>query len=122
MQFTIPVELVGYDGRKHMATMKFEHSAEREFALTVNRKAIEDCSSLEALKPVTKNLLEGWSSMQTAVQSLTLENIQLRQAMAKQQVDLKAAEKLICEASELIDKLQCEQQSKQSKRRLWPFG
>lgn len=100
----------------------FEHSTEREFALTVNRKAIEDCSSLETLKPVAKNLLEGWSSMQTALQSLMLENIQLRQAMAKQQVDLEAAEKLIYDASELIDSLRCGQQSKQSKWRLWPFG
>lgn len=122
MQFTIPIELVGYDGRKRMAAMKFEHSTEREFALTVNRKAIDDCSSLETLKPVAKNLLEGWSSMQTAVQSLMLENIQLRQAMAKQQVDLEAAEELIYGASTLIDDLRGGQQLKKARRSLWPFG
>ena len=60
----------------------FDRSTEREFALTVNRRAIDDCSNLEQLKPVAKNLLEGWSSMQTAFQSLMLENIQLRQARA----------------------------------------
>jgi hypothetical protein len=65
-------------GESTCATMgPFEHSTEREFALTVNRKAIDDCTSLTQLKPVAKNLLEGWSSMQTAFQSLMLENIQL---------------------------------------------
>jgi hypothetical protein len=38
-----------------MATMgPFEHSTEREFALTVNRKAIDDCTSLTQLKPSSK--------------------------------------------------------------------
>jgi hypothetical protein len=106
-----------------MAAMgPFEHSTEREFALTVNRKAIEECTSLEALKPVAKNLLEGWSSMQTALQSLMLENIKLRQAMAKQQVDLEAAEELIQGASILIDDLRGGKRSKQAKWSLWPFG
>ena len=112
-----------YNGRKHTAVMgPFEHSTEREFALTVNRKAIEDCSSMESLKTVAKNLLEGWSTMQTAVQSLMLENIQLRQAMAKQQLDLEAAEQLIYGASELIDDLRDGKQSKKARRSLWPFG
>ena len=106
-----------------MAAMgPFEHSTEREFALAVNRRAIDDCSSLETLKPVAKNLLEGWSSLQTAVQSLMLENIQLRQAMAKQQTDLEAAEELIQGASILIDDLRDGKQSKKSRRSLWPFG
>jgi hypothetical protein len=100
----------------------FEHSTEREFALTVNRKAIEECTSLEALKPVAKNLLEGWSSMQTAVQSLMLENIQLRQAMAKQQTDLEAAEELIQGASILIDDLRGGKRLWKARRSLWPFG
>jgi len=77
---------------------------------------------MESLKTVAKNLLEGWSSMQTAVQSLMLENIQLRQAMAKQQVDLEAAEQLIYGASELIDDLRDGKQSRKARRSLWPFG
>ena len=121
-QYSLPVQFY-YNGRNHMAAMgPFQHSTEREFALTVNRKAIDDCSSLETLKPVAKNLLEGWSSLQTAVQSLMLENIQLRQAMAKQQTDLEAAEELIQGASILIDDLRGERQSKKSRRSLWPFG
>ena len=121
-RFSIPVQFT-YNGRNRFATMgPFKHSTEREFALTVNRKAIDDCSSLETLKPVTKNLLEGWSSLQTAFQSLMIENIELRQAMAKQQGDLEAAEEIINQASELIDSLRCEQQSNGTKRRLWPFG
>jgi hypothetical protein len=121
-QYSLPVQFY-YNGRNHMAAMgPFQHSTEREFALTVNRKAIDDCSSLETLKPVAKNLLEGWSSLQTAVQSLMLENIQLRQAMAKQQTDLEAAEELIQGASILIDDLRGERQSKKAKWSLWPFG
>jgi geranylgeranyl pyrophosphate synthase len=121
-QYSLPVQFY-YNGRKHMRHMgPFEHSTEREFALTVNRKAIDDCSDLETLKPVAKNLLTGWSSLQTAVQSLMLENIQLRQAMAKQQVDLEAAEELIQGASILIDDLRDGRQSKKSRRSLWPFG
>lgn len=99
----------------------FEHSTEREFALTVSRKAIDDCKNVEQLKPVTMNLLEGWSSMQTAVQSLMLENIQLRQAMAKRDVDLEAAEELLSQASQIIEHFRCEKQSAKAKRRLWPW-
>jgi hypothetical protein len=122
MPFTIPVEFVGYDGKKRVTAMTFEHSTEREFALTVNRRAIDDCSSLEALKPVAKNLLEGWSSLHTALQSLMLENIQLRQAMAKKEADLEAAEELIQGASILIDDLRGGKQSTKASRSLWPFG
>jgi hypothetical protein len=104
----------------------FNHSAEREFALTVNRRAIDDCGSLEQLKPVAKNLLEGWSSLQTAFQSLMLENIQLRQALAKRDVDLQAAEEVINEASVLIEAMQKQsvrgQQSWQAIRSLLPWS
>jgi hypothetical protein len=34
----------------------FEHSTEREFALTVNRKAIDDCTSLTQLEASSKEL------------------------------------------------------------------
>ena len=96
----------------------FEHSAEREFSLTVNRKAIAECHDNAKLREVAQNLLTGWASMQTAVQSLMLENIQLRQAMAKQETDLEAADVIIHEAMELAERAQ---QSAKAKRRLWPW-
>ena len=119
MPFTIPVELVNYDGRRYAASMSFEHSAEREFALTVNKRAIDDCTDLKQLKEVSKNLLQGWSSMQTAVQSLMLENIQLRQAMAQKDNDLAAAEEMLNEADEAVQ--QYAQQSSKARRSLWPW-
>ena len=97
----------------------FEHSTEREFALAVNRRAIEDCTSLEQLKPVAKNLLEGWSSLQTAFQGVMLENIQLRQALAMRDSSLEAADVLLSEAGEALKRY--EKQSKQAKPRLWPW-
>lgn len=98
----------------------FEHSAEREFALAVNRKAIDECTSLDQLKPVTKNLLEGWASMNTAMQSLMKENIQLRQKIALQESSLEAADMMLSEAGSLLQKY--EKQSRRAKRSLWPFG
>jgi len=103
----------------------FNHSAEREFALTVNRRAIDECTSLEQLKPVAKNLLEGWSSLQTAFQSLMLENIQLRQALDKRNLDLQAAEEIVNEASAMLEAMQKQsvrgQQSWQAIRSLLPW-
>ena len=120
MQFTLPVELT-LNNRRIMAVMgPFEHSPEREFALTVNRKAIDECTSLEALKPVAKNLLEGWSSMNTALQQLMLENIRLRQALAVRDSSLEAADELLTQAGEALQKY--ERQSKRAKWRLWPFA
>ena len=126
MSFVIPAQFA-YNGRNYAVHMgPFNHSAEREFALTVNRRAIDDCSSLEQLKPVAKNLLEGWSSLQTAFQSLMLENIQLRQALAKRDVDLQAAEEVINEASTLIETMQKQnangQQSWKAIRNLLPWS
>ena len=104
-----------------MATMgPFEHSTEREFALTVNRKAIDDCTSLTQLKPVAKNLLEGWSSMQTAFQSLMLENIQLRQALSMRDDSLRAADEMLTQAAAAMQPY--EQQLNRANRRPWPFG
>ena len=60
-------------------------------------------------------------SLQTAMQSLMLENIQLRQVMAKNEVDMEAAEELLSQASRIIEHLQCEQQSPKTKWRLWPW-
>lgn len=126
MKFMIPVGVVGYDGQKYSAAMgPFEHSPEREFALTVNKKAIEECGDLRQLKTVAQNLLEGWSSMHTALQSMMLENIQLRQAIAKKEVDLKAAEELLNHAAELIEAMpngrKRAEQSSQARWRLWPW-
>ena len=98
----------------------FDRSTEREFALTVNRRAIDDCSNLEQLKPVAKNLLEGWSSMQTAFQSLMLENIQLRQALAMRDDSLSAADEMLNEA--VVEMQQYEQKLKRANKRPWPFG
>jgi hypothetical protein len=119
MSFSLPVEL-SFNGRRRMALMgPFEHSAEREFALTVNRRAIDECTSLEQLKPVAKNLLEGWASMNTAMQSLMLENINLRQAMAVKESSLEAADILLTEAGQALQRY--EKQSKRAKWRLWPW-
>ena len=98
----------------------FDRSTEREFALTVNRRAIDDCSDVEQLKPVAKNLLEGWSSMQTAFQSLMLENMQLRQALNTRDSSLRAADEMLSEAAKAMQ--QYEQQLKRTNKRPWPFG
>jgi len=109
-----------YNGQIKRGIMgPFEHSAEREFALTVNKRAIEECSSLDQLKPVAKNLLEGWSIMNTALQSMMLENIQLRQALAKKELDLRAADELMNEAAAIVQ--QCAKQSKKARPSLWPW-
>lgn len=121
MSFVIPVQFA-YNGKNYAASMgPFNHSTEREFALTVNRRAIDECTSLEQLKPVAKNLMEGWSSMQTAFQSLMLENIQLRQALSKSQLDMSAAEELLVQASSAIDALREKKQSARAMRNLWPW-
>lgn len=118
-QFSLPVQFA-YNGQNYSVTMgPFHHSTEREFALTVNRKAIDDCPSLEQLKPVTKNLLEGWCSMQTAFQSLMLENIKLRQALAMRDSSLEAADLMLTEAGKVLQ--QYEKQSTKAKPRLWPW-
>jgi vacuolar-type H+-ATPase subunit I/STV1 len=125
MSFVIPVQFA-YNNKNYAASMgPFNHSTEREFALTVNRRAIDDCTSIEQLKPVAKNLLEGWASMQTAFQSLMLENIQLRQALAKREVDLRAAEEIITQAGDMLEAMQTQrervQQSRSARRGLWPW-
>lgn len=119
MKFGIPVEMV-YNGKTRITVMgPFEHSPQREFALTVNKRAIADCTDMKQLKEVANNLLIGWSSMQTALQSMMLENMQLRQAMDKRDVDLEAANAIIEEASLLID--QYTQQLRKAKKGLWSW-
>jgi len=119
MSFGIAMEMV-YNGKTVYGTMgPFQHSAEREFAMTVNRRAIDECSSLSQLKTASKQLLEGWASMQTAFQSIMLENIQLRQALAKKELDLRAADEILNEAAETVQ--QYARQPKKAKQFLWPW-
>ena len=119
MKFGVPVEMV-YNGKTRITVMgPFEHSPQREFALTVNKRAIADCTDMKQLKEVANNLLIGWSSMQTAVQSLMLENMQLRQALDKRDVDLEAANVLLQEASTLMD--QYDAQLRKAKKGLWSW-
>lgn len=118
MQFGIPVEMV-YNGKRHVTVMEFEHSPQREFAITVNQRAIAECEDKQKLKEVANNLLVGWASMQTAVQSLMLENLQLRQALDKRDVDLEAANALLQEASTMMD--QYDVQLRKAKRGLWSW-
>ncbi len=119
MKFGIPVERV-YNGKTRITIMgPFEHSPQREFALTVNKRAIAECTDMKQLKEVAGNLLVGWASMQTALQSLVLENMQLRQVLDKRDTDLIAANDLLAEASTLID--QYKQQLNQTKKGLWSW-
>jgi exopolyphosphatase/pppGpp-phosphohydrolase len=121
MQFMLPVMLRGYNGESVDVVMgPFEHSTEREFALTVNKKAIQECRDIDSLKQVATNLLVGWSGMQTAMQKMIIENIELRQALNKKELDLEAAEAIVAEAAELIEK-QYGRQSWRAKWRLWPW-
>ena len=121
MAFVIPVDFA-YNGQKYNGIMgPFEHSTEREFSLTVSKKAIMECTDTQKLREVSLNLLTAWSGMQTAFQSLMLENINLRQAMGTQQSDLEAADKLLSEATELINAQQHELQSKKSRINPWPW-
>jgi hypothetical protein len=63
--------------------------------------------------------------MQTAFQSLMLENIQLRQALDKRDLDLQAAEEIMNQASLMLDAMQkqCEyvQRSANARKGLWPW-
>jgi hypothetical protein len=125
MSFVIPVHFA-YNGRSYAKQMgPFSHSAEREFALTVNRRAIDECTSVDQLRPVAKNLLEGWCCLHTALKEMMLENIQLRQALDKRNLDLEAAEEIVTEASMLLDTMREEiergQQSGRARKGLWPW-
>jgi hypothetical protein len=121
MFFSVPVAL-SYKGRETVAAMgPFERSMERDFALTLNKKAINECSDVEKLREVAASLLEGWSNMQEAMTALVKENLELRQAMSLQNWDLEAASQLLDEASTIIEN-ERNQQSSGAKWRLWPFG
>lgn len=119
--------ILDYDGEKRLANMgPFERSMEREFSLAVNKKAIEDCTSIDQLKQVATNLLVGWSNMQGAMGEMIKENILLRQTLQKGALDLEAAEELLMHASKLLDEKNADPsnttaQSSQSKRHLWQW-
>jgi len=120
--FSIPVAL-SYNGRDYIAEMgPFERSMERDFALVANKKALEECNDIDKLKEVAWNMMQGWSNMQDATASLVKENLELRQAMQMQQMDLEAADALLGEAGEAIKTFVEQQQSSQARRFLWPFG
>jgi acyl CoA:acetate/3-ketoacid CoA transferase alpha subunit len=120
--FSIPVAL-SYNGQDYIATMgPFERSMERDFALIANKKALDECNDIEKLKEVAWNMMQGWSNMQDATASLVKENLELRQAMQMQQMDLEAADQLLGEAGEAIKAFAEQQQSSQARRFLWPFG
>ena len=120
--FSIPVAL-SYNGRDYITEMgPFERSMERDFALVANKKALDECNDIEKIKEVAWNMIQGWSNMQDATASLVKENLELRQAMQIQQMDLEAADALLGEAGEAIKAFSEQQQSSQSKRFLWPFG
>ena len=120
--FSIPVAL-SYNGRDYIAEMgPFERSMERDFALVANKKALDECNDIDKLQEVAWNMMQGWSNMQDATASLVKENLELRQAMQIQQMDLEAADALLGEAGEALKTFAEQQQSSQAKRFLWPFG
>jgi hypothetical protein len=120
--FSIPVAL-NYNGQDYIAEMgPFERSMERDFALVANKKALDECNDIEKIKEVAWNMMQGWSNMQDATASLVKENLELRQAMQIQQMDLEAADQLLGEAGEAIKAFAEQQQSSQARRFLWPFG
>lgn len=119
MKFSLPIELQYKDRQVRAFMGPFEHSMEREFAIASGKKALDECDDIKQVKEVAKNLLEGWSAMNTAVQRIMLENIELHQKIAIQQQDLEAADELINEASVALDERK--NRSNRASRGLWPF-
>jgi len=120
--FSVPVAL-SYNGQDCIAAMgPFERSMERDFALVANKKALAECDDIDKIREVACNMMEGWSNMQEAVAALVKENLELRQAMQMQQMDLEAADQLLGEASDAIKGFVEQKQSSQARRFLWPFG
>jgi hypothetical protein len=120
--FSIPVGL-SYKGKECIAAMgPFERSMERDFALVANKKALAECDDINKIREVACTMMEGWSNMQEAVTALVKENLELRQAMQMQEMDLEAADQLLGEAGEAIKAFSEQQRSSQARRFLWPFG
>ena len=118
-KFNLPVELSS-NGRPYIAWMgPFENSTEREFLLHSQKKVLEQCEDKDRLKKVAIQLWESHIAQATAMQSLMLENIQLRQVNAKHESSLRAADQLLTEAGSLLQ--QYEQQSSGARQGLWPW-
>lgn len=118
-KFALPVEL-SLNGQSYVAWMgPFQHSTEREFLLHAQKKVLEECQDKDKLKQVAIQLWESHIAQATAMQSLMMENIQLRQANAMQESSLRAADQLLTEAGQALQKY--EQQSAGAKRGLWPW-
>jgi hypothetical protein len=118
-KFALPVEL-SFNGQPYVAWMgPFKHSTEREFLLHSQKKVLEECQDKDRLKQVAIQLWESHIAQATAMQSLMMENIQLRQANAMQESSLRAADQLLTEAGQALQ--QYEQQSSGAKRGLWPW-
>jgi hypothetical protein len=118
-KFALPVGL-SLNGQHRIAWMgPFEHSTEREFLFHSQKRVLEECQDKEKLKGVAIQLWESHIAQSTAMQSLMLENIQLRQAMAMQESSLRAADEMLTEAGRALQKY--EQQSSGAKRGLWPW-
>lgn len=119
MKFALPVQL-SLNGQSSVAWMgPFEHSTEREFLLHSQKRLLEECEDKEKLRKVAIQLWESHIAQGTAVQSLLMENIQLRQAMAVQQSSLQAADAMLTEAGKALQ--QYERQSADAKKGLWPW-
>lgn len=119
MKFALPVRL-SLNGQPSVAWMgPFEHSTEREFLLHSQKRLLEECEDKEKLRTVAVQLWESHIAQGTAMQSLMMENIQLRQAMAVQESSLRAADALLTEAGSALQKY--ERQSKDAKQGLWPW-
>lgn len=113
-KFAIPIELP-WGGQSRTVVMgPFQHSPERQFTLAVQHKAIDECHDLAKMKEISKYLLESWAALNTGFQGMMLENMQLRQALAQRTTDLQAAEGLLHEASEMI-------QRQQKRKGWWPW-
>lgn len=119
MKFALPVRL-SLNGQSSVAWMgPFEHSTEREFLLHSQKRILEECEDKDKLKKVAIQLWESHIAQGTAMQSLMMENIQLRQAMAVQESSLKAADAMLTEAGLALQKY--EQQSNGAKQGLWTW-
>jgi hypothetical protein len=119
-KFALPVRL-SLNGRDGVAWMgPFEHSTEREFLLDSQRRLLKNCDDKEKLRTVAVQLWESHIAQGTAMQSLMLENIQLRQAMAAQESSLRAADELLTQAGEALQKY--EKQLAKAKKFPWSFG
>jgi hypothetical protein len=118
-KFALPVEL-SFNGQPHVAWMgPFENSTEREFLLHSQKKVLEQCEDKDKLKHVAIQLWESHIAQSTAMQSLMMENIQLRQAMAMQESSLRAADEMLTEAAAALQRY--EKKSTGAKKGLWPW-